>query len=129
MLVIKDVDKLFPICRFIDTVQSRDCTLAEANHSWLQNNSIPRHHCDRLKRDKMICVLPALISYCLHPNIQGQLITQDQQLKVEVAIYDKGRGEQALEAYKKFQRKEGLYGDPDALMETYGNLWKLNLYH
>lgn len=123
--VQKEVEKLNPICNFIDAVQSRDCTLAEATHKWLQLGPIPQHHCDWLKRDKMICVLPAIIAYCLHPKFRGQLLTKAQKTQFEVFIYANGRGEQVIEAYKKFQRGEGLYGDFDALELKPVDYWEL----
>lgn len=124
-MVQHEVEKLDPICCFIDAVQSRDCNLAEATHNWLQLKPIPQHHCDWLKRDEMICVLPALIAYCLHPTLKGQLLSQGQKMKVEVAIYENGRGEQTLVSYKKFQQGEGLFGDTDAIVLKPVEYWEL----
>lgn len=124
-LIEKEVSKLDPVCCFIDTVQSRDCTLAVATHKWLQLEPIPRHHCNWLKQCDMICVLLAFIAYCLYPTMKGQLLNQHQKKKVELAIYNHGRSEQTFEAFKKFQQGQGLFGDTDALelsglLGTYG---------
>lgn len=120
-----EVQKLTPLCEFIDLAQSKNCTLADSVHKWLQMDAVPGTHQKWLKRDEMICKLPALISYSLHPKYKGELLPEKFKEQVKLAIFDNGRGEQRYDAFQNFLQGNGLYGDEDALKNSPEVYWEL----
>jgi Protein of unknown function (DUF 659) len=102
--VKKEVTTLDSLCEFIDCVQSRECSLADGIHKWLELPPIDGHHVDWLKRDKMICELPALLSYSFHPSYKGRLLSDQQKQIVKTHLYNNGRGEKLLSDFEKFSK-------------------------
>lgn len=123
--VQEEVDKLNPICSFIDSAQSKNCTLAESVHCWLGIGPIARNHQNWLKRDSMVCKMPGLIAYALNPVLRGARLSPRQKEEIKKFIYNNGRGEKALSDYEKFCSKEGLFGDEDFLSLDPANYWDL----
>lgn len=123
-----EVKTLNPLCDFIDFAQAKDCSAAEAVHKWLQMVLVDRHFSDWLKRDKMICNLPSMVAYSLHPVYKGVLLSNDQRNQVKVKIYNGGRGEAAFSQLEKFMSSAGNFDDPDALKLKPLSYWKLMFY-
>lgn len=107
-----EVAKLAPICVFIDTVQSRECTLGEGVHKWLQLDQ--KHNCVKWKnRNSMVCSTPAMMSYLLHPNLKGELLSNQQTAFVQADIFK--RDSKLFDEYEKFMKGDGIYADENAL--------------
>lgn len=126
--VENEIDMLNPVCSFIDYAQAKNCSAAEAVHKWLQMPLVDRHYRDWLKRDKMICSIPSIIAYSLHPVLKGELLPDDQRNQVKTAIYNGGRGESAYSQFEEFLSSSGNFGDTDALQLKPLSYWKLMSY-
>lgn len=86
---------------------------------------IDSHFNDWLKRDKMICNLPSMIAYSLHPVYKGELLTPAQLNEVKTMIYNNGRGEAAFSQFQQFYNSSGLFGEIDASEMKTMSYWKL----
>lgn len=123
--VEKEKRKLDPLCTFIDYVQSQDCSLADSIHKWLQMDTIDGHFQKWLRRDDMICDLPSLMAYSLHPKYKGDLLSQAQKEKVTKYIYKNGRGELVLQQFEEFLTASGNFGDECTFDLNAESYWKL----
>lgn len=126
--VNNEIEKLNPACSFIDYAQAKNCSAAEAVHKWLQMSLVDRHFRDWLKRDKMICNIPSILSYSLHPGLKGELLSEYQRNLVKTAIYNGGRGESAYSQFENFLNLTGNFGDTNALQLKPLSYWKLMSY-
>lgn len=124
--VQQEIEKLSPICDFIDFAQRiLHTTLSEALDKWLSLPVIEGHHKAWLRRDAMMCKLPVLIAYTLHPKFKGEKLPSILKKQVNVTIYNNGKGEKAFSDLKKFLKGEAQYGDKDALNLNPEDYWEL----
>ena len=123
--VSKEVEKLSPVCNFIDLSQSDNCTLSMALHHWLKMKPSKEYNAAWKNRNKMICKLPALIAYSLDPNYKGILLNKDQTNEVNVAIYSNGKGENAYQQLENFRQSKGNLGCQKALNLSAILFWDL----
>ena len=123
--VSKEVEKLSPVCDFIDLSQSDDCTLSTALNKWLKMKPLKEHYAAWENRNKMICKLPALVAYSLDPKYKGILLNRDQTNKVNVAIYSNGKGENAYQQLENFRQSKGKLGCQKALNLPANMFWDL----
>jgi hypothetical protein len=63
---------------------------------------IEGHFSSWLKRDKMICEMPGLLAYSLHPSYKGTLLSNKQKQEVRTFIFNMGRGENLLNQFEAF---------------------------
>lgn len=110
-----EVNKLTPICNFIDKVQSRECLLAEGVHEWLQLKKYPGKSKSWSDRNDMICTSTSLVAYALHPQFKGQLMNNKQHQIVATTLFNNGRNEEMFNAYENFRKGIGLFGNSYAL--------------
>ena len=104
-----EVCKLDPLCDYIDFVQSRECSLAEAVHKWLEMDFILGNFSKWEKGNTMICELPAILAYSLHPKFKGELLSPTQWVQVKSQIYRKG--EATYQEFESFIKEEKGFGD------------------
>lgn len=104
-----EVEKLNPICTFIDKVQSRECSLAEGIHCWLKLKKIKGKENSWIKRNMMVCSFPALIAYSLHPQLKGELLSPQQKNLVSTKMFNNGTNAELYDSYEDFVNCKGLY--------------------
>lgn len=121
--VDKELVKLNPICTYIDYVQSRNCTLADSVDKWLQIDWILGYFDKWTKRNDMICDLPSLIAYSLHPIYKGTRLTAPQKVRVKTTIHR--LGEETYSEYEKFMNNEDQFGDKEVLKLKPETYWKI----
>lgn len=125
LMIKAEVQKLTPICDFIDFTQAKNCSLGESTHKWLELETFPCHNKAKLHRDDMICKIPAVMANALHPQLKGKNLSKDMKTKVELEIWNNGRNETTLAEYQNFRNGTGLYGDKDALELDPESYWTL----
>lgn len=118
-----EITKLNPICEFIDFVQSRECTLADSVSKWLEIETLLGSYKKWEKRDNMICDLPSLVAYCLHPKYKGHNLSERQLFQVKTWIYR--HGEATYSQYELFLKSEKEFGDKYALQFSPEAYWKV----
>lgn len=67
------------------------------------------------KRNDMICDIPSMLAYSLHPIYKGKNLTEVQMNLVKAKIYK--NGEQTYAEFEKFLRGENEFGD-EFLLKT-----------
>jgi hypothetical protein len=67
-----EIKKLDPVCEFLNKVQSKNCTLGEGLHFWLELEEEYSYYETSWKdRTRMMMTEPALFSYIFHPKYKG----------------------------------------------------------
>lgn len=116
---------LKPICELIDTVQASACTLPEAVNEWLNMKPLDGHMDAYLKRDKMFCSTPALISYSLDPRFKGEKLNKKKKKQVDEALLSILRTQKDLDDLENFRQSKFSFGAESLKNLSPTEYWKI----
>lgn len=120
----EEVEKLIPICKFIDFSQSSSCTLAESYDEWMKLKDVETLRVEWKKRDKKLAFLPALIGHSLHPGFKGRGLDKKKSNQVNQALLSILASD-AVDDLISFREGKGSFGNPRLEKLNAQSYWKL----